>query len=101
MNGVEFLKFVKTVNNEIEILILAEQDNLEKEVESMKYGAFDYIIKDENAFPNLIKQINNILLKKKSINHNKRTWTILVFIALVATLFYILIYGILYNNNLL
>lgn len=101
MNGVEFLRIVKTINNEIEVLILAEKDSLEVELESMKYGASDYIITDQNAFAKIVDQINNILSKKELLKQKKRTWTTLIFIALIAILFIILFYGIIYSNNLL
>ena len=56
--------------------MLSGQDKIEVAVESMKYGAYDYVLKGETAFSRIENIMNNIseLHKYKSINNAyKRT----------------------------
>ena len=47
MNGFEVLKKIKRFNPNIHVVMLSGQDNIETAINSLKYGAFDYIIKGE------------------------------------------------------
>src|ERR1035437_2254679 len=49
-SGIEILKQIKKKSPEIAVVILSEQDNMKVATDTMKYGAFDYISKNENAF---------------------------------------------------
>lgn len=49
-NGIEILKKIKAADPSIEVIMLSGQEKLEVAVETMKYGAFDYVIKNESAF---------------------------------------------------
>ena len=70
INGVDILKKIKKINPEINVVMLSAQDKIDVAVNSMKYGAFDYIVKNESAFArtqNVIKNIvHNIKLKKEA-----------------------------------
>jgi len=62
-NGVEVLKQVKEIENSPAVIMLSGQDKIEVAVDSMKYGAYDYVIKGETAFArmeNIIKNINEL-----------------------------------------
>jgi DNA-binding NtrC family response regulator len=75
-NGVEVLKMIKDNYPKVEVIMLSGQDKIEVAVESMKYGAYDYVLKGETAFSRIENIMNNIseLHKYKSINNAyKRT----------------------------
>jgi DNA-binding NtrC family response regulator len=60
MNGLEVLKKIKITNPETSILMLSNQDNIQVATDIMKYGAFDYVSKSENAFLRVLNAIHNI-----------------------------------------
>lgn len=77
-NGLEVLRKLKSIKPEISILMLSGKESIEVAASSIRYGAFDYIVKNESAFvrlQNLINKIlNNIHLEKwtkKQGNHLK------------------------------
>ncbi len=59
-DGVEVLKMLKELKPESQVIMLSGQDKLEVAVDSMKYGAYDYVIKGETAFSRMENIINNI-----------------------------------------
>jgi len=59
-NGVEVLKKIKDMKPEIQVIMLSGQDKLDVAVDSMKHGAYDYVIKGETAFSRMENVLNNI-----------------------------------------
>ena len=59
MNGVEILKRIKELLLNVPVLFLSSQDNPEIAANTIKYGAYDYIVKNENAFQRIEIMINN------------------------------------------
>ena len=49
-NGVEILQEIKTTDPNIQVVMLSGQDKIDVAVETMRHGAFDYVIKNESAF---------------------------------------------------
>ena len=70
-NGVEVLKKVKEIENSPEVIMLSGQDKIEVAVDSMKYGAYDYVIKGETAFARMENIITNINVLKNTRAVNK------------------------------
>lgn len=60
MNGLDVLRKIKSSNPDTTVLMLSSQDNIEVATDTMKYGAFDYIQKGENAFIRIQNAMNNI-----------------------------------------
>ncbi len=60
MDGLETLKKIKTMKPDTMVLMLSNQDNVQVATDTMKYGAFDYVSKNENAFLRVQNSINNI-----------------------------------------
>jgi DNA-binding NtrC family response regulator len=97
-NGVEILKTLKQQYPEVQVIMLSGQDKIDVAVDSMKYGAYDYVIKGETAFSRMENILNNVseLHKVKTINKAyKKTITLLtgaivVIIALSLVLFYVM-----------
>ena len=65
LDGVEILKEIKELSPETEVVMISGQDKIEVAVNSMKYGAFDYIVKGESAFYRAEKAVFNIYRYKK------------------------------------
>lgn len=60
MNGIEVLKRAKKVAPNVEFIFLSGQDNIDVAINTMKYGAYDYIVKDQMALKKLVNKINKI-----------------------------------------
>jgi two-component system, OmpR family, response regulator len=60
-DGVAVLKRMKEINPHAEVVMLSGQDKLDVAVESMKHGAYDYVVKGETAFSRMENVINNII----------------------------------------
>lgn len=63
LDGIEVLKLFKERLPEAKIIMLSGQDRIEVAIDSMKYGAFDYVIKGETAFSrmeNIINYLNEV-----------------------------------------
>jgi DNA-binding NarL/FixJ family response regulator len=50
MNGLDALKRIRKSNPDTRIIMLSAQDKMEIAVDAIKYGAYDYIIKNEKVF---------------------------------------------------
>lgn len=60
MSGIEILKKIKQTRPEIPIIVVSGQEDVSTAVELLKEGAYDYIVKDENAKERMWNAANNI-----------------------------------------
>ena len=65
MNGIEILKELKAKYPVSEVIMFSGQDKIEVAVNTIKYGAFDYIVKNESAFHRSENVIFNIIKRLK------------------------------------
>lgn len=79
LNGIEVLKRAKKINPEIEFIFLSAQDSMEVAINTMRYGAYDYIVKDEVTLDKLIDKISKILNTKSLIKTHKSFKTSILF----------------------
>lgn len=89
-NGVDILKRIKERYPMIQVVMLSGQDKIEVAIDSMKYGAYDYVVKGETGFSRMENIINNVseLHKVKTVNSAyKKT---IVFLSVVIGLIIIL-----------
>lgn len=89
-NGISVLKAIKDKNPETQVIILSGQDKIEVATDTMKFGAFDYVVKGESAFARVENVINNAseIHKIKVINQSqKRAITFLVIVISLIVLF--------------
>jgi DNA-binding NtrC family response regulator len=88
MNGVQVLKKLKEKHPDTQVIMLSGQDKIDVAIDSMKYGAYDYVVKGETAFSRMENVLNNVseLHKMKTINRGYKNTIILLSIALVAIL---------------
>lgn len=70
-NGVEILKALKEKYPAVQVIMLSGQDKIEVATDSMKFGAYDYVVKGETAFSRMENTLNNVseLHKMKTINN--------------------------------
>ncbi len=66
-NGIQILKAIKAKYPEVYVVMLSGQDKIEVAVDTMKFGAYDYVVKNPTGFvrvENVLKNIqNNLHLK--------------------------------------
>lgn len=60
ISGIEVLRKIKQSYAEIPVVIVSGQEDVSTAVELLKEGAYDYIVKDENAHERMWKSTNNI-----------------------------------------
>jgi DNA-binding NtrC family response regulator len=96
INGMESLKRIKSFHSDIEVIFLSGQDSIEIAVNSLRYGAFDYIIKNDVALEKINMQIQNvdrlkkIIRKKDFVNDLKSAGLAICSILLIVSSIYIL-----------
>ncbi len=83
-NGVEILKVLKDKHPEVQVIMLSGQDKIDVAIDSMKYGAYDYVVKGETAFSRTENILNNVseLHKVKTINKAYKKTILLLSIAI-------------------
>ncbi len=98
MNGIEVLKKVKTIAPEIDVVMMSAQESIQIAVDTLEYGAYDYIIKNDTAFMRAQLIIDNIvrsILQKLLIKEQKMIQGILISILLilVGSVLFLAVYG--------
>lgn len=80
MNGIEVLKNIKRTNPETEVVMLSGLDDVTVATASIKHGAFDYVVKNENALLNIKNKAKNIYerleVTKKLKEETRIKWVI-------------------------
>jgi DNA-binding NtrC family response regulator len=72
MTGIEVLIKAKKTNPNVEFIFLSGQDSIDIAINSMKYGAYDYIVKDQMALQKMVNKINKINSVTELVKSNKR-----------------------------
>ena len=87
MNGVQFLQKLKGRYPNAQVIFLSGQEKSQVAADTMKYGAYDYIVKNDNAFNRLEIVFKNIL-GETSLKRNLGTQRFFnyLLIALIAAL---------------
>jgi DNA-binding NtrC family response regulator len=98
MTGIEVLVKAKKINPNVEFIFLSGQDSIDIAINSMKYGAYDYIVKDQMALQKLVNKINKITSVTELVKSNKRyrIGVILFFIGLALLVIVTITLAILY-----
>jgi len=102
-NGVEILKEIKDKSPDTQVIILSGQDKIEVAVDSIKYGAYDYVVKGETAFSRTENILNNIseLHKVKTINNAYKKTIILLAVGIgliILLAFYLMFFTDAYSH---
>ena len=97
ISGLNVLQRVKSVLPFTEFIFLSSQDSVEIAVNSIKYGAFDYIIKDDVALQRLLQKIENIIKLQKLRNRYQLLKIAIVAVMIISTL---IILGLYFKSKL-
>jgi len=97
MTGIDVLVKAKKIDPTIEFIFLSGQDSIDIAINSMKYGAYDYIVKDQMALKKLVDKIHKILSVSDLQKTNKRykVGVVLFFAVLVVLIIIMITYAIL------
>ena len=72
MKGLDVLKQIKEINEDIQFILISEQDDIEVVVTLLRHGAYDYIVKSKDIRERLLNTVSNIRqgsnLKKEIVN---------------------------------
>ena len=72
LNGFEVLKKIKRYDPNIYVIMVSAQENIDTAVNALKYGAFDYIVKDANVCERMTDTIEKIVKIKEEMSQNQR-----------------------------
>jgi len=72
MTGIEVLIKAKKTNPDVEFIFLSGQDSIDVAINSMKYGAYDYIVNDQMALQKLVNKIHKINSVSELVKTNNR-----------------------------
>ncbi|HLS71477.1 MAG TPA: response regulator [Chitinophagaceae bacterium] len=69
-NGVDILKEIKEHWPDTYVIMLSGQDRIDVAIDTMRYGAYDYVVKGESAFSRVENIMNNIndYMRVKALN---------------------------------
>jgi len=88
-NGIEILKELKKRFPKTPVVFVSGQDNPEIAISTIKHGAWDYIIKNDNIFNRLDVTLNQVLGEvKETKGKGWLPWLILAIVVLLAALLF-------------
>lgn len=98
MTGIEVLIKAKKTNPNVEFIFLSGQDSIDIAINSMKYGAYDYIVKDQMALQKMVNKINKINSVTELVKSNKRykVGVVLFFIGLAMLVIATIVMALMY-----
>ena len=73
MDGIEVLRKIKRFSPDIYVIFISGQENIDVAINSLKYGAFDYIVKGENDTAKISKVISKIFEVKEELKMETRS----------------------------
>jgi len=76
MDGIDVLKQVKGINPDIQVIFLSAQDDILVGINSLKYGAYDYVTKDDDAFLNVSLALTKVLMLKSVLHTETKRSTL-------------------------
>lgn len=71
MTGIEVLIKAKKIAPNVEFIFLSGNDNIDIAINSMKYGASNYIVKDQQALPKMVEKIRQLSSASKIVQTKK------------------------------
>ncbi len=101
MNGIEVLKATKKIHPQIEFIFLSGQDSVDVAINTMKHGAYDYIVKDQMALKKMADKITKIIAIQKLVKSNKRykVGIALFFLTLALIIIFLISLSIIYPSE--
>lgn len=62
-NGLQILKQIKTIAPDTQVIMVSGQEDMQTAIETIREGAYDYIIKNDRTMQRLLLVINKIILE--------------------------------------
>lgn len=98
INGLEVLKQVKNISPHSEFIFLTSNENMEVAVNTIKFGAYDYIVKDKMALEKVVYKMRKIVsMFRLQRKHNQIRNVLYTFLGVLAFLviltFYYFVFG--------
>lgn len=90
MNGVDVLKKIKEKYPDTQVIMLSGQDKIEVATDSIKFGAYDYVVKGETAFSRMENILNNVSELHRAHTINKAYKKTITFLGVVIALIVLL-----------
>lgn len=103
MTGIEVLVKAKKITPHVEFIFLSGNDSIEIAINSMKYGASNYIVKDQTALPKLVEKIRQLTTATEIVKTKKRfkigviLFFILIAILILVTIFIAIKYPLIFG----
>jgi two-component system OmpR family response regulator len=76
MNGIEVLMKIKESHPNVEVIMLSGHDDVNIATTSIKFGANDYVVKNDSALVNVKNKIRNIVRRMEVLQELKEVNTI-------------------------
>ena len=90
INGIDVLRKVKKISPKTEFVFLTSNENMDVAVNTIKYGGYDYIVKDKMALDKVVFKILKIIKMIKLEKKNKQILRAMYITSGVVILFVIL-----------
>ncbi len=94
IDGIAVLKQVKKIHPQTEFIFLSGQDSVDVAVNTLKLGAYDYIVKDQMALKKMLDKITKILALQALVRSNKRYKTGIIVFFIVLAVIVSLLFGL-------
>ncbi len=65
LNGMDVLKMIKDRKKDIYVIMFTAAEKIELAIDSLRLGAYDYVVKNENSFNKIINRIKKIIKEKQ------------------------------------
>ena len=73
LNGIDVLKKIKRINPDIYVVFISGQDDIQTAINSLKYGAFDYIVKGDDDLKRIDAAIKKIITVKEMLKKRSKS----------------------------
>ncbi|MEZ4887649.1 MAG: response regulator [Chitinophagales bacterium] len=66
-NGLQILKQIKTLAPETQVIMVSGQEDMQTAIQTIREGAYDYIIKNEQTMQRLLLVITKIIMERERV----------------------------------
>ncbi|MFM7021502.1 MAG: response regulator [Flavobacteriales bacterium] len=95
MTGIKVLQEIKHIAPDVEVIMLSGQEDIDVAVNSVKYGAVDYVVKNKSAFIRVQNDIKRVVKSNEKDNDQKsfRKFIMILIAFLVGLVIFLIIYA--------
>lgn len=96
MNGDKILRFIRRISKSLPVIMLTSNSDIGQATALLKEGAIDFIVKDDELLPNLLKTLNQVFdsmklrremaRNKQNIKKYKQRFLVIVLIIALAAM---------------